>query len=157
MFDGIPPNLPPAVDPAPQVIEQCVAKAAGHFGVHPLVIYAIIDVEGGKAGTVSKNTNGSYDLGIMQINTIHMPEVYSEFGLKWQHVAYHPCINIGIGTWLLSRRIKEADGDLWKGVGNYHSKTPKYHKAYMKRVTAAYKRRYNAFVSWMAARKVASK
>ena len=151
MLFAPPPDLPPPVDPAPAVIEQCVAQASRYYNVHPLIVYSIIDVEGGKVGTISENTDGSYDLGIMQINTIHLPDIQRQFGLSWEHVAYHPCINIGIGTWILHQRIKEA-GDLWKGVGNYHSKTPSKHRIYMAKFQKAYKRRYDAFLRWWVSR-----
>lgn len=136
----LPPNLPAPIPASATVIESCVSASAKHFKIHPSVIKAIIEVEGGKVGTMSKNSNGTYDMGIMQINTIHLVEIKRKFpSVGWKELAYKPCVNIGIASWILSKRIKEA-GQLWRGVGNYHSKTPKYRMAYLKKIYSAYKR-----------------
>lgn len=136
----IPADLPRPISPDPKIIESCISASSNHFKIHPSVIKAIISVEGGKIGTMSKNSNDTYDMGIMQINTIHLPEIGRKFpSIGWREIAYKPCINIGLGTWILSKRIKEA-GRLWRGVGNYHSKTPKYRKAYLKKIYKAYKK-----------------
>lgn len=135
----LPPNLPPPVDVSQQLVYQCAEYAGKHYDVSPYIVMAVIDIEGGKAGTISKNTNGSYDLGVMQINTINLKEIKKTFPrIDWRVLAYEPCVNIGIGTWLLSKRISEAN-NLWTGVGNYHSKTPKYHQRYLSKVYVAYK------------------
>lgn len=139
MFD-LPPNLPDPVDPPASAVHQCVEYAAQGYGVHPFVIMAVLQVENGKIGTVSKNSNGSYDLGLMQLNTINLPAISSEFpGVTWREVTYSPCVNIGVGTWFLSERIREVNGDVWRGVGNYHSKTPKYHRRYLNKVQSKYR------------------
>jgi soluble lytic murein transglycosylase-like protein len=79
-------------------------------------------------------------MGIMQINTIHLPDINRSFpGKGWRDVAFSPCINIGIGTWILAQRMSETS-NYWEGVGNYHSKTPKYRTIYLKKVYKAYKR-----------------
>jgi soluble lytic murein transglycosylase-like protein len=136
----LPPNLPPSIKPDASIVASCVSASAKHFKIHPKVIMAIISVEGGRLGTMSKNSNDTYDMGIMQINTIHLPEIKRTFpAIGWREMAYKPCINIGIGSWILKKRINEA-GSLWKGVGNYHSKTPKYRSAYLKKIYIAYKK-----------------
>lgn len=136
-------DLPPVIPadyPAPAaLIETCTAHAADHFNIPVLVVRAIAKVEGGKIGTVSRNTNGSVDLGIMQINSIHLPMLEKKFGVTWRDLAYKPCVNIGIGTWILAKEIKEAP-DFWTGVGNYHSRTPKFHNRYKGLVARAYER-----------------
>lgn len=144
MFD-IPPDSYAPVEAPAYVIEYCTNYASQRFGVHPLVIRSIIEVEGGKMGTVSKNSNGTYDLGIMQINTIHLKDIESNFpGIDATLLINSPCANIAVGTWILSSRIKEAP-DLWTGVGNYHSRTPKYHNRYLKKVDRIYRRLLNRF------------
>lgn len=120
--------------------ERCIVTASRKYGVYPLVIMSIMKVEGGKIGTLSKNSNGTFDLGVMQLNTINIPELKNVFpGLTWKHLAYDLCTNIHAGTYLLSERIKEAD-DYWEGVGNYHSKTPSLRRKYLAKVVPAYKR-----------------
>lgn len=136
MFD-LPPASHGLYEAPPALVEACSAQAAAHFGIPPIVVRAIARVEGGRVGTVSKNTNGSVDLGVMQINSIHLPDLNNKFQVDWRDLAYKPCVNIGIGTWILAREIQRADGDLWVGVGNYHSRTPKFHNVYKKKVMKA--------------------
>ncbi|MCF2901844.1 lytic transglycosylase domain-containing protein [Pseudoalteromonas sp. OFAV1] len=133
----LPPDIPNPEPTPVEIIENCVKFNSQHFGVPELAIKAILDVEGGKMCTVSKNSNGSYDLGPMQINTIHMSSIkeqYPEATIK--DIACRPCLNITLGTWILSKRINEVD-DIWKGIGNYHSKTPKYHDKYLEKITSS--------------------
>lgn len=119
--------------------DRCIVTASRKYGIYPLVIMSIMKVEGGKIGTLSKNSNGTFDLGPMQINTVNLPELKDEFpGLTWKHVAYDLCTNIYVGTYFLSQKVKEAD-DYWEGVGNYHSKTPSLRKRYLSKVVPAYK------------------
>ena len=54
------------------------------------------------------------------------------------HIINDVCYNIHIGTWILSSRINEVNGDVWRGIGNYHSKTPKYHNRYLGHAKKAY-------------------
>lgn len=135
----IPPVLPDDYPAPAALIAQCTEHASRHFRVPGSVVLAIIEVEGGRVGTVSKNSDDTYDLGIMQINTIHLPEIRKRFGVGWRELAYKPCLNIGIGTWILSQRLSEVD-DFWRGVGNYHSKTPKHHNVYLTKVIKAYRK-----------------
>ncbi|WP_415912681.1 lytic transglycosylase domain-containing protein [Neptuniibacter sp. QD37_11] len=135
----IPDNLPTPVMPNENAVDVCIIHASQRLKVDPVALKAIRLQEAGKIGSVMKNTNGSYDLGVMQINTIHMPDLKKRYrGITWQDVAYKPCTNIAIAARMLQQRISEA-GQFWKGVGNYHSKTPKYHNKYLGLV----KNRYN--------------
>lgn len=134
----IPPVLPDDYPAPPSLIRACTAEAAAFYSLPPLVVMAIVEAEGGKIGTVSPNTDGSHDLGIMQINTIHLPAIKTRFNLGWEDLAYKPCVNIAIGVWILASRVRETD-DLWTGVGNYHSRTPSLHEAYKARVLKKYR------------------
>lgn len=131
-------NLPKPVEPSPRVVEMCVRQASKVFKINPLVIMSIIKVEGGKVGTLSKNKNGTYDMGIMQINTIHLDEIRKKYPrIGWKELTYNPCVNIGVGTSILHKRMSETN-DYWRGVGNYHSKTPRFRDAYLAKVKGAY-------------------
>ncbi len=135
----LPPNIPEPTPAPMEVVSQCVGFVSDYFNIPDIAIKAIMEVEGGKMCTLSKNSNGSYDMGIMQINTIHYPSIVEQYpSLKIEDIACKPCLNITLGAWILSKRIKEAD-DLWKGVGNYHSKTPKYHKKYLEKIEKSVK------------------
>jgi len=130
-------DLPEPVAPSEYVVERCIKFNSDHFGVPELAIRAILDVEGGKVCTVSKNSNGSFDLGLMQINTINLGYIQDEYPqVTPSDIACKPCLNITIGAWILSKRINETK-DIWKGIGHYHSKTPKYRDRYLKKISDA--------------------
>ena len=51
----------------------CMAAAAAFYHLPPRVLPSIQLVEGGRAGVVSRNSDGSEDLGLMQVNSIWIP------------------------------------------------------------------------------------
>lgn len=112
--------------------DRCVDTAAAAYGLPAHVFRAVLRTEGGWAGLKKRNTNGSYDLGPAQINTIHLPEL-SKHGITEHMLVHDACINIYVGAYRLKVEIERV-GDLWRGVGNYHSRTPHLHQAYLKRV-----------------------
>tara|TARA_B100000749_G_scaffold280352_1_gene276110 strand:- start:1991 stop:2446 length:456 start_codon:yes stop_codon:yes gene_type:complete len=140
----LPPDIPPPSTAPTEIVEKCVRFNSEYFNVPELAIKAILDVEGGKMCTVSKNSNGSYDLGLMQINTINLPYIQEQYPeITAEDIACKPCLNITAGTWLLSQRIRE-ENDVWKGIGHYHSRTPKYRDRYLKRISRSIKKLVNA-------------
>ncbi len=126
--------------------EQCVATAAQHYGVDAMVMQAVLDVEGGKVGECSGNKNGTSDCGPAQVNTVNRKALSKILGedraVIDEIVAWSPCYNVFIGAWLLRREIDGAKGNVWEGVGRYHSRTPNLKVAYEQRVARAYFRRY---------------
>jgi len=118
---------------------KCIVKASRHYDVHPLVIKAVMLTENGKQGTVSENTNATYDLGPMQVNSSNIPFLKKEFPwLTFDNLANNTCANIVVATYFLRHKINGAD-TFWQGVGNYHSGTPKYHDRYMARLVPIYR------------------
>lgn len=127
-MDGLPPPQPPS-------IEACVAASSIRFNVHADLIKAVILTEGGRVGAKTKNKNGSYDIGIMQINTIHLP-LLKQYGITEDQLLNEPCVNIAVGTWILAKGVNRAGNanDFWVGVGSYNSKTPKFNEIYKQKV-----------------------
>lgn len=120
--------------------DRCIVGAARQYGINPLVIKALLLHESGKIGTLSKNSDGSYDLGPMQINTINIPFLKKTFpSLTWNNLAYDLCLNVYAGTYFLKTKLDEADS-FWTGVGNYHSKTPSLRRKYLGKVIPIYKK-----------------
>ena len=103
----------------------------------------ILQVEGGKIGMESRNTNGTADLGPMQINTLWLPELSQKWGVDettaraW--VRDDPCTNMGVSAWILRNHMNET-GSLAKAIAHYHSRTPTRGTAYKGKVVAAMKR-----------------
>lgn len=113
---------------------QCVEAASRRYGVHPHLIQAVIKTEGGTTGKISRNTNGSYDMGVMQINSIHLPEL-ARMGITREKVIGDECTNIFVGTFKLREAI-DGGADFWHGVSRYHSRTPSKGQVYLAKVAA---------------------
>ncbi len=128
-----------------QALAVCIFAAAQTYAVPPSVLLGIINVEGGRIGQAVKNTNDTYDLGPMQINTLWIPELARYWGISetnaTSQVRDDPCINIGVGAWILRSKINQT-GSLKKGIAYYHSGTPKLGGRYRKKVVKAMQR-YN--------------
>lgn len=133
-------SLPAARHPSERVIDSCIFRAADHHQLNPLVLKAIRRQEAGRVGMANRNSNGSHDLGVMQINTINLDNIRSHYPKVTPYdLVYKACVNIFIGAWFLKEKIKNANGDIWKGVGNYHSGTPHLHKKYLSSVQDHYR------------------
>ena len=126
-----------------QALAVCIFTAAQTYAVPPSVILGILHVEGGRVGMASKNTNGTHDLGPMQINTIWMPELARHWNVPEatakRMVRDDACVNIGVGTWILRKKMNET-GSLYKGIAWYHSATPRFGDVYRKKVMTAMQR-----------------
>lgn len=110
-------------------VYMCLIQAAKINRIPPEIIISIISVEGGKHGLVVKNKNNTEDLGIMQINTGAWLPLVSKVFFKtndikaYQVLKNDDCFNIEVGTWILKYSISLENGELWEGVGRYHSNT----------------------------------
>ncbi|MFK4132091.1 lytic transglycosylase domain-containing protein [Pseudomonas luteola] len=105
-----------------ELIVQCVSRSALHFGLNPLLVQAIINVENG-SGNV-RNSDGTYDHGLMQINDVKFPEVKARFPtVTKKDLTNNTCINVVVGTWVLYDHA-ETSGSVWKAIAWYNSKTP---------------------------------
>ncbi|SNT10264.1 Transglycosylase SLT domain-containing protein [Noviherbaspirillum humi] len=100
----------------------CLDSAAAYHQVNPLILRAIAWQESrGNPNAFRGNTNGSYDIGMMQINTIHAREL-GRYGIQMGHL-YNPCIAAYVAAWHYRRQI-DRYGNTWAAVGAYHSHTP---------------------------------
>lgn len=98
--------------------QSCVEEASRMYGINPLIVYAIIKTESGfNPYAVHKNKNGTYDLGLMQINSSWLPFL-SRYGYTVNHL-FDPCINAKVGTWILARCISKF-GYNWKAIDCYN-------------------------------------
>ena len=111
---------------------SCINTAAYEFRVSAKLIISVLNTEQGKIGLISKNKNGSVDLGPMQINSCWWPELY-RYNITPHDVLYKPCINLKVGAWILAKAIAEGNNIL-EGVGNYNSHMPVYNHRYTQKV-----------------------
>lgn len=126
-----------------KVIAACLMLAAQTYAVPPAVMVGILEVEGGAVGQQVLNTNGSYDLGPMQINTIWVPELAEYWGVEKTTAARwirdDACTNMGVAAWILRRHLDET-GSLSKAIAHYHSRTPSRGYGYKSKVVEAMRR-----------------
>ena len=115
---------------------QCINQAAIAYHVPAKLILAVMKKEGGKNGLAVKNTNGTYDYGVMQINSIWVHKI-AAYGYTAQDLQYNPCKNVMVGTWILSKGLAEK-GPAWNSVANYHSHTPRYNQIYRDKLLKTY-------------------
>jgi hypothetical protein len=130
-------DLPAMVQHDP--IDACVQQAAAHYRAHPDIVRAVLRTENGKPGTVRWNKNGSFDMGPMQVNSVHLAEL-GKYGITQEKLTNDTCLNIHVGTYYLQKGILKATGradtplEFWRGVGNYRSETPGLNGNYQVRV-----------------------
>lgn len=123
---------------------SCINQAAIEYHVPAKLIISVLRTEGGRIGSASRNKNGTVDYGPMQINSSWLSTL-APYGYNARSLQYNPCVNVRVGTWLLSKAIAH-NKILWKGVGDYHSHTPQYNRTYYSKVNKEY-RRLNSFLA----------
>lgn len=98
----------------------CWQLAASRYHVDPLLLYAIAKVESGlNPHARNMNADGSQDIGLMQINSRHLPAL-AQFGITEQHLITQPCTSVMVGAWILAGFIREK-GYGWQAVGAYNA------------------------------------
>ena len=118
--------------------EQCIIPASTYHGINPWLLRAILRVESSlKPGAIGRNTNGTIDIGIGQINSMHLPEL-SKYGIDAGHLT-DACICTYVSGWFLKKVIMER-GNTWEGVASYHSRTPAFNQRYQRLLIAELQR-----------------
>lgn len=74
-----PPDRPKPQNVPETVKNECLTDAARFFGIDRDLVFTLFDNEGGKIGSFVLNTNGTWDIGPMQINSSNLAEVKSHF------------------------------------------------------------------------------
>jgi len=122
---------------------ECINQAAVAYFVPAKIILSVLETEGGKPGLAKPNKNGTVDYGPMQINSIWLPKI-EPYGYTRAQIQYDPCVNVMVGTWILSSKIASTiedkkNADYWRGVAGYHSFSPKLNARYQHKVLGNYR------------------
>ncbi len=100
---------------------DCWGDVEARFAVSRYLLLAIAEHESGlNPHAVNHNENGSYDIGLMQINTSWLP-VLKPYGIGFEELK-NPCINLNVGAWILANNFI-LYGKNWRAVGAYNAKT----------------------------------
>src|SRR2546423_15687188 len=85
---------------APSLASACWDEAGERYGVSPQLLYAMARVESSLNPAAVNNSHrkdtGSYDIGLMQINSSHLPRP-APHGIK-ETEPFDPCPNIHVGA-----------------------------------------------------------
>lgn len=105
-------------------IGACIRKAAGGLGWLERTLWGLRDQEAGWVGAEVHNSNGSHDLGPLQINSFWVPRLALLTGRPARDIRFwlinDPCFNVQAARWIFLSGLS-ATGDYWKAVGVYHS------------------------------------
>lgn len=119
----------------------CMALVASLDRLPPRVLPSIAAVEGGRIGLVSRNLDGSDDLGVMQVNTRWLPaiagEMHADTATARARLLADPCFNISAAGAILRTYLDQDHGRLMQAIGDYHSHTPLEHQRYQLQVLNA--------------------
>lgn len=122
------------------VLGECLMAAAQTYRMAPGLLVIMLNVEGGRLGAVSNNTNKTVDIGPMQINDTWLKKLSAHWhaGVHETFIAARDnfCANIEGGAWILRQALDEAKGDLWEGVALYHSHTETHKLEYLHKIMA---------------------
>jgi soluble lytic murein transglycosylase-like protein len=123
---------------AARMIAACVFLAANTYEVPPAALMGIYQIEAGRLGQEVPNSNGTSDLGPMQINTSWLPELSRRWGVSNETarrlVRDDACTNVGVAAWILKQELDETGGNIAKAIAYYHSHTPLYGHQYKSEV-----------------------
>lgn len=128
MVTDIPPQMQERV--------ECSIQAAAKYNFSPIILLAVATTENGKPGQWVKNSNGTHDVGSMQLNTAYLATL-AKYGITAQDAAKKGCYSYYLAAWRIKRHIVyDKKGDIWTKVSNYHSYTPKYNSKYRQKLIA---------------------
>ncbi|HDQ1638752.1 TPA: lytic transglycosylase domain-containing protein, partial [Escherichia coli] len=120
--------------------------------IAPELLKTIAQQESGLVATAinhNKNKSGkiiSTDYGIMQINSVHFPELKKLGVIKNKdELLKKPCLNIHTGAWILARHFQRC-GVNWECLGSYNAGFSKNNTArrmiYARKIHNRYFRQY---------------
>jgi soluble lytic murein transglycosylase-like protein len=101
-------------------LATCWESVGDKYKIEPELLQAIAKVESGmNPVAINKNRNGTYDIGIMQINSYHFPALEKR-GVTEHQLKNDVCLSISVGASILSEMIN-IYGYNWEAVGAYNA------------------------------------
>lgn len=107
----------------PRAEAFCFEAAGERYGVSAALLRAIARVESSLNPAAINDSHvastGSVDLGLMQINSAHLPRL-ATWGITREKLLADACLNVMVGAWLLVQHM-ERNGHDWNGIGSYNA------------------------------------
>jgi|GEM_PF-462474 len=95
----------------------CFDEAGKTYGINPQLLQSIARIESNlNPNAINKNSNGSTDMGIMQVNSSWI----ASLGLDSGRLVSDPCYNVITGSRILKYCI-DKHGYTWEAVGCYNA------------------------------------
>ncbi len=117
------------------VYERCFTEAGRSYNIAPVLLWAIAKHESRfNPAAVNRNRNGTYDFGVMQVNSAWYRVLGHE---RWMSLG-DPCFNIHVGAWILSECVARH-GYTWAAVGCYNSSNRARSAAYSQKIMSILK------------------
>lgn len=111
----------------------CFEEAGSLYNISPRLLRAIAKVESNfQPDAINRNTNGTYDYGLMQINSSWARVLGNDL---WSSLG-DPCLNVKVGAWILSDCIRRH-GYTWEAVGSYNAEKKHKRVRYARKVYQA--------------------
>ena len=128
-------------------VAACIRKAAKGRAWLERTLWGLRDQEGGWVGAAVANSNGTHDLGPLQVNSWWVPKIAALVRRPEPHVRhwlqYDACFNAEAARWIFLSGLA-VTGDYWKAIGVYHSPTAWRQARYAKSVAAHLRDRFGA-------------
>lgn len=127
--------MPKTADALP--FEECFTHAADRYSVDKTLLVAIAQTESrlNPNAIGPRNENGTYDIGLMQINSGWI-ETLSRYGISRTDLV-DGCTNIQVGAWIMANNIA-VHGSTWRAVGAYNAKANDKRVKYVSKVQKNY-------------------
>ncbi|TFZ00074.1 lytic transglycosylase domain-containing protein [Ramlibacter humi] len=121
------------LEAAPAHAERnCWIEAGARYRIDPGLLYAIAQLESGlNPRALGRNRDGSRDVGLMQINSSHLP-LLARYGIGEEQL-YDPCVSIHVAAWLLAGNFQRM-GHSWTAVGAYNAASPGKRSLYASKI-----------------------
>lgn len=134
--------------PEPEM-QHCIRAAAAGRRWLERTLWGLYDQEAGWTGAETRNRNGSFDLGPLQVNSQWVPTVAARMRRDRSDVRRwlrdDPCFNVGVSAWLFLSGYM-ASRNYWRAIGSYHSGDGERARHYAAQVADRLKRRYGALI-----------
>ncbi|WP_208737559.1 transglycosylase SLT domain-containing protein [Aeromonas jandaei] len=128
-------------------LANCWQAAGDRHNIDPLLLYAIAEVESSlNPRSINYNNDGSTDIGLMQINSRHLPQLAKQ-GITQEKLLNDVCVSIHTGASVLAGFIRKF-GYSWQAVGAYNAGGAAAREPLRQKYAEKVWMRYKSLVQW---------